>query len=259
MKLRFLGNETEELYPVTETERVYQSFEPSAIVAGAGNLESGFGDVELGECADDYVHALVLLEPPEINEQRLLGSLDEIRRKARGIDAIVDHSDRVARNATLDEIVGGAHAHRLERNLPIERAEWPLRQPDGGCKGRGGFAKDRRPEEVMNQGHELWQAPQRSIERNLVQVLDDDVIVVPAEILFEVPPREKRVRTAIPYSVHLDPLEIGALLCPLPRTAEKVDAVTAGSQSCEDLPEVKLGAASLRVFVVLPVEYEYPH
>jgi hypothetical protein len=35
--------------------------------------------------------------------------------------------------------------------------------------------------------------------------------------------------------------------------------MTARSQSCEDFPEMKLGAAGLRIFVVLPVEYEYPH
>src|SRR6267143_2938679 len=68
MKLRLLRNEAEELDSVIETERVYQSFELSAIVAGARDLERGFGDVQLGERADDDVYPLVLLEPPEINE-----------------------------------------------------------------------------------------------------------------------------------------------------------------------------------------------
>jgi hypothetical protein len=111
----------------------------------------------------------------------------------------------------------------------------------------------------MNQSHELWNAPQRSVKRNLVQVLDDDVIIVRAQVLFEVPPREKRISTAIPDAMDLDPLEIDALRRSLPGAAEKIDAVTAGSQSREDLPEMKLSSASLRIFVVLPVEYEYPH
>ena len=68
MKLRLLRDETEEVYSVTETERVYQSFEPSAIVAGPGYLESGLGDVQLGECANDHVDPLVLLESAKVNE-----------------------------------------------------------------------------------------------------------------------------------------------------------------------------------------------
>jgi hypothetical protein len=35
--------------------------------------------------------------------------------------------------------------------------------------------------------------------------------------------------------------------------------VAARNQPREDFPEVKLGTACLRVLVVLPVEYEYPH
>jgi hypothetical protein len=162
-------------------------------------------------------------------------------------------------NAALDEIVGGAHAHRLERNSSIECAEWAFGQPDGGRKGRGSLAKHRRTEKVMNQSHELWNAPQGSVERNLVQILDDDVIVVRAQVLFEVPPGEKRISTAIPDAMDLDPVEIDARRRSLPGAAEKIDAVSPGSQSREDFPEMKLSAASLRIFVVQPVEYEYPH
>jgi len=59
--------------------------------------------------------------------------------------------------------------------------------------------------------------------------------------------------------VHLDAAEVGARWGRLPRAAQEVNAVTAHGQSREDFPKVKLGAASLRILVVLPVEYEYPH
>src|ERR1700674_834895 len=68
MKLRLLRNEAEELYSIIESERVYQSFELSAIVSGSGNLESGFRDVQLGERADDHVDALVFLQPAKVYE-----------------------------------------------------------------------------------------------------------------------------------------------------------------------------------------------
>jgi len=77
-----LGDESEELHPVSESERVYQSFELSAIVAGAGDLESSLRNVELGERANDHVDPLVLLQPPEVDEQRTLRSLNGIGGKA---------------------------------------------------------------------------------------------------------------------------------------------------------------------------------
>ena len=64
---------------------------------------------------------------------------------------------------------------------------------------------------------------------------------------------------AISDAVDFDALEICALRRPLPGAAEKVDAVPARDDPGEDFPEVKLGAAGLRIFVILPVEYEYPH
>jgi hypothetical protein len=35
--------------------------------------------------------------------------------------------------------------------------------------------------------------------------------------------------------------------------------VSPRDDATEDLPEVKLGAARLRIFMILPVEDEYPH
>jgi hypothetical protein len=45
----------------------------------------------------------------------------------------------------------------------------------------------------------------------------------------------------------------------VPRAAEEVYAMTARNQSGKDFAEMKLGPASLRILVVLPVQYEYAH
>ena len=111
----------------------------------------------------------------------------------------------------------------------------------------------------MNECNEPWNAPQRSVERNLVEVLDDDVIVIGAQILFEVPPRDKWIGAATSNAVDLDAAEVGARRRRFPRAAEEVHAVAKSNQPRENFPEVKLSAASLRILVVLPVEYEYPH
>src|SRR5882762_7362755 len=72
VKLRLLRNETKKLHSVTETERFYQTFEPSAIVTGSSDLQSCVGHVQAGKRADDHIYSFVLLKPAEIHEQRSL-------------------------------------------------------------------------------------------------------------------------------------------------------------------------------------------
>jgi hypothetical protein len=59
--------------------------------------------------------------------------------------------------------------------------------------------------------------------------------------------------------VNVDTIEIHPLGGILPGAAEKIDTVSASSDATENFLEVQLGAACLRILVILPVEYEYPH
>jgi hypothetical protein len=59
--------------------------------------------------------------------------------------------------------------------------------------------------------------------------------------------------------MNVDAIELCSLRGILPRAAQKIDAVSPRDDATEDLPEVKLGAARLRIFMILPVEDEYPH
>jgi hypothetical protein len=59
--------------------------------------------------------------------------------------------------------------------------------------------------------------------------------------------------------VDVDATEVRPLRRRLPGAAQEIDVVTARHQACEDFPEMKLGPAGLGIFVVLPVEHEYPH
>jgi hypothetical protein len=75
----------------------------------------------------------------------------------------------------------------------------------------------------------------------------------------EVPAHEEGIGGAIADSVHVDSIQIHPPRRLPPGAAEEIHAVTATNQSREDFPEMKLGTASLRIFVVLPVQYEYSH
>jgi hypothetical protein len=59
--------------------------------------------------------------------------------------------------------------------------------------------------------------------------------------------------------MNVDPIEFHSLRGVHPRGAQEIDAVSPRDDATEDLPEVKLSAARLRILVVLPVEDEYPH
>jgi hypothetical protein len=70
---------------------------------------------------------------------------------------------------------------------------------------------------------------------------------------------EERVRLASPDSVNVNSIELDALRRVSPGAAKKIHAMPARDDAAEDFLEVKLGAACLRILVILPVQYEYAH
>jgi hypothetical protein len=45
----------------------------------------------------------------------------------------------------------------------------------------------------------------------------------------------------------------------VPGATEEIDTMSGRCYSAEDLAEVELRASGLRILIVLPVEYKYPH
>src|SRR5438270_14091954 len=123
MDLLIFRDETQEARLSADAERVYQTFEPSAIVARARYLEFCLGYVESGKCFDDDVDAFVLLESTQIDEHRHVGSFCRVWRQPLRIDPIIDHANGCAWDTTGRQIVGGAHADRLERDVAIQRRQ----------------------------------------------------------------------------------------------------------------------------------------
>jgi hypothetical protein len=147
----------------------------------------------------------------------------------------------------------------LKRNLTIKDSERPLRQPYGGCERSGCLAKRSRAEEVVNEGHELPRPPERGVQGDLVQVFDDDIVVVPGEILPIITVRNKRVAVTSADPVNVDPILNFALRSGRPGAAQQVDRVAARNYPTENLLKMKLCTAGLGIPAILPVEDEYPH
>jgi hypothetical protein len=59
--------------------------------------------------------------------------------------------------------------------------------------------------------------------------------------------------------MNFDPVEIHSGRDVSPGAAKQVHAMSERNYSLEDFSQMKLGATCLRIFVVLPIQYEYPH
>jgi hypothetical protein len=59
--------------------------------------------------------------------------------------------------------------------------------------------------------------------------------------------------------MYLDPVEPGVRRTPRPAATEQRDLVPSGREPTEDFVHVNLGAASLRVLAVLPVDEQNAH
>src|SRR6267143_3402512 len=112
---------------------------------------------------------------------------------------------------------------------------------------------------MVYERNEFPHAPERRVERNLVQILDDDIVIVAGEILRVVSPGEKWISMPGADTVNVDPIQIRARRRIRPRAAQQINGMTAGDDAAENLPEVKLGTTGLRILVIQPVKDKYPH
>jgi hypothetical protein len=106
---------------------------------------------------------------------------------------------------------------------------------------------------VVDECYQSPVAPERSVQRDLVEILDDAVVVVTGERFQVVPAREKWKCVAATDTVYIDAIEGKPRRCTLPRAAEEIDLMPSRHYAAENLPEMELGTAGLGIFGVLPV------
>src|ERR1700694_3181145 len=112
---------------------------------------------------------------------------------------------------------------------------------------------------MVNQRNQLRHAPEWRVERNLVQILDHNVVLVRRQLGRVITVSEKRIGLTRPDPMNVDSIEIHSRRRILPGAAKKIPLVPARDDATEDFLEVKLGAPRLWILVILPVEYEYAH
>jgi hypothetical protein len=112
---------------------------------------------------------------------------------------------------------------------------------------------------VVNQGDQTRNTPERRVQRDFVEVLDDNVVVVTGEVIAIVPAGDEWKSLAGTDAVYVHSLECNPRRDSVPGAAEQIHRVAAGYNATEDFLEMKLRTAGLWIGVVLPIEYEYPH
>jgi hypothetical protein len=106
---------------------------------------------------------------------------------------------------------------------------------------------------MVNEGNELPRLPERCVQGNLVQILDDDIVVVPDKILPVIAVREKGIGVTSADAVNVDSIQSFALRSGRPGAAQQVDCMTARNYPTENLLKVKLCTAGLGIPAILPV------
>jgi hypothetical protein len=172
------------------------------------------------------------------------------------IDRVRDHADVARAHAAPDELVARARRHRDGRNAAIEARHETL----GDVRRRGDRERDlaegRPPEEVVHEDDERLAHPEAGEERELVQVLDDDV---ERRRGAEAPvgARDERVvRELVSEPDDVDAVDVLLGRAARESRGEERHAVACGGEPPEDLEAVDLGAARLRVAEVALVHDE---
>ena len=118
-----------------------------------------------------------------------------------------------------------------------------LREPDSGGQWRCQFLERGPTEQVRHEHDQLWEPPCRRVQRDLVDVFDDDVESTIDELRVPVSSRQKGKRCARTDPVDFDSVKHGARRAAWPPAAQQHDLVSFRGQSPEDLVQVNLGAA----------------
>src|SRR5438552_2118125 len=111
----------------------------------------------------------------------------------------------------------------------------------------------------MYQRDEPRNPPQWSIERNLVQVLDDDIIVLAGELFRVVAVHDEWKAVARANAMDGDSVEHSVSRRFAEAGAQKIDPVSGDDDAPKNLVEMDLRPARLWIEMILPVDDEDLH
>src|SRR5439155_112273 len=157
------------------------------------------------------------------------------------------------------QVVARAVGDRVERRAPVHARDQALCRPHGRRDRPARFGERRRAEQVRHDHTERQVGQLGQIERQLVDILDDDVVGVRAQQAPDGAAGVQPERVTPAAAVHAHPVEHGLAGAPRPAARHQVDAMPPLDQPAEDLVEVDFGAAGVWILAVVPVDQQDPH
>ena len=121
------------------------------------------------------------------------------------------------------------------------------------------FAENCRTEQVMHESNHRRSIPSRSVQRNLVQVLNEHVVIVSRESFAEIFAGVELKRVPRADAVHIDSVEERSLRTGAPSARKEIDAVSLRGNATKDLMEMNFGTPAVGILSVVAVDEENPH
>ena len=116
-----------------------------------------------------------------------------------------------------------------------------------------------RAEQVWHDRHERQPGQRGEKERDLVDVLDDDVERALAQRVPHRPAPTQREAVPPRHTRHVDPVHAGLRRAARPTAGNQLNLMTPPGDPAEQLVQMDFGATGLRVFAVVPVDEQDPH
>src|SRR5688500_12235257 len=120
-----------------------------------------------------------------------------------------------------------------------------LGEPDEGGHGEWSFTKYRSSKKVMNESNHR-DSPPRCVKRNLVEILDQNIVPVRPQILAEIPARAKLEAVSGPHAMNIDSVDECSSGRSFPSTRHQIHAVPLRGDTSKNLVKVHLCTARVR-------------
>ncbi len=175
------------------------------------------------------------------------------------IEPRMNDRDAAPGNSPCHQIVPGALTDGVESGLAIHPGNRTLGEVDQRCHRPGHFLKCGLSEQVRHDDAKGEPGHVRQEERQLVDVLHHDVPLGVGEGMPHCRAREtgKAVATAMPF--HGDSPDFGGWHRSRPAGTDQMHRMAPSDQPGEQLEDVQLGSAGIRILQVLPVHQENSH
>src|SRR6266576_3081454 len=171
----------------------------------------------------------------------------------------MNNRDPFFRNAPPNQVVPRALRNRVKARTFVDPRNGQFRGPDDRRQWSGGLGEGRGAKEMRHDRYERQRRQRRQEEGNLIDVLDDDVEWPRAQRAAHRAPAAPREAMPVADARDVDLVDGGLRSASRPAARDQVDLVSPLGNPAEQLMQVDLGPAGLRILPIVPVDQQNSH